>query len=198
MPTPIEDAHGRSRRPSARSGLRIALALTAAAISAAGAAPAQAATQLKAGLWEQQLQMKSQSGRLEAALKQAEAAMAAMPAEQRKMMQEMMARRGMGMGVGGPRTVRVCLTQADVERNEPPPQQGCQTQSARNGDVWSVTYDCPGQGRSEGTITLDSPTAYHGQFRLRAQADGHNEVVDMSTQGRWLGANCGAVAPMSR
>jgi hypothetical protein len=66
-----------------------------AACSFAATASAQS---LKAGLWEVSSKMTSASGELEKATAEMQAQMASMPPEQRKMMDEMMAKQGVKMG----------------------------------------------------------------------------------------------------
>ena len=56
---------------------------------------------LKPGLWEISNKMQSGSGEMEKAMAAAQKQMAAMPPEQRKMMQDMMAKQGVSLGAGG-------------------------------------------------------------------------------------------------
>lgn len=167
------------------------------------AGPALGQTKLKPGLWEHSFQMSSQSGQIEAAMKQAQAAMASMPPEQRKMMEQMMAKQGVGLDASGQK-VRVCLTPEDVARDTvPAAQNGCTQTSQRSGNTWQVSFQCPardGQPGSSGrgTVTLQSPDAYTGQFSMQMQQGQKAEQMNMSTQGRWLAADCGSVRPAGR
>jgi hypothetical protein len=166
-------------------------------------AAAQAPVKLRAGLWEQSMQVSSQGGQIEAAMKEAQAAMANMPPEQRKMMEQMMAARGMSVDIPG-RSVRVCMTAEDVARDSlPPPQDGCTQSARRTGNTWNISFQCPardGQPPSSGTgtVTLESPTAYSGQFVVNTAIDGKRDKVTMTSKGRWLGADCGSVRPAPR
>jgi len=49
--------------------------------------------------------------------------MAGMPPEQRKQMQDMLAKQGMGQGGAGGMSMKICMTREMVERNEMPSQQ---------------------------------------------------------------------------
>lgn len=167
------------------------------------ATPALAQTRLKPGLWEHSMQMSSQSGQLEAAMKQAQAAMASMPPEQRKMMEQMMAKQGVGLDASGHK-LRLCLTPEDVARDTvPAAQDGCTQTSQRSGNTWQVSFQCPardGQPASSGSgsVTLQNPGAYTGQFKMQMQVDRKPEQMTLATQGRWLSADCGSVRPAGR
>lgn len=167
------------------------------------AALAQAPAKLKPGLWEHSFQMKSQSGQVEAAMKQAQAQMAALPPEQRKMMEQMMARQGISMDSAGQK-LRVCLSPEDVARDAmPPAQEGCTQNARRSGNSWTVSFECPARNGNpassgQGTATMESDSAYNGQFLIKTQVQNKPEQLQMSTRGRWLAADCGAVRPLSQ
>ena len=182
-----------------RRMLRPLLAMVGAGI-AAGAA-AQTPPRLKAGLWEHSVTMRSQSGQLEAGMQQAQAALASMPPDQRKMMEELMAKQGVGMGAGGQK-VRLCMSPEDVARDEPPPaQDGCTQKASRKGNTWTVSFRCPARdgeppSSGEGTVTLQSATAYSGDFVINTHVDKKAERVTMRTEGGWVAADCGAIKPV--
>jgi len=174
--------------------------LAAAALTLPAVAHAQgAAPKFRPGLWEHGYTMKSQSGQMEAAMKEMQASLAKMPPEQRKMMQDMMAKQGVGMGAGG-NTVKVCLTKEEAERDMPPQQEGCDQKVKRSGNTWQVSFQCKGPPPSsgEGQMTLISPTAYTGNFTTVTQVEGKPERVQMSQTGKWLSADCGAIRPLKR
>ena len=51
----------------------------------------------------------------------------------------------------------------------------------------------------EGTVTIESPTAYSGKHRFKTtQENGRPEQIDMVQKGRWLGADCGQVKPFNQ
>jgi len=180
---------------AAGRGLSLALPCTLLA--------AQPAPKLKPGLWEHSVQIADQGGQMAAAMKETQAAMAALPPEQRKMMQEMMAKQGIGLDASGQK-LRLCMTPEDVARDEPPPaQDGCTQNARRQGNTWTVSFQCPGRdgdppSSGRGTVTLQSPTAYSGQFTINTQVGQKTEVVNMANQGRWIAADCGNVRPVRR
>ena len=95
--------------------------LAAALVAFASTAGAQT---LKPGLWEVTHKMQSSSGQMEQGMAQMQQQMASMPPEQRKMVEEMMAKQGVKPGAGGPggMSVKTCMTKEMAERNELPAQ----------------------------------------------------------------------------
>jgi len=164
----------------------------------AGYASAQ---NMKPGLWEIATQMQG-SGQTGEAMAKAQKQMESMPPEQRKMMQDMMAKQGVQMGgpaAGGGMTIKVCMTQEMVDRNEVGRQQpGCtHTYSQRSGNTMKFSYACtqpPSSG--EGQVTFTSPEAYSMKMTSTSTVRGNPEKMDMQTSGRWLGGDCGNVKPM--
>ena len=181
-------------------------ATTVAAVAlvlASATTPAQAPTRLKPGLWEHSIQVGSQGGQLAAAMKEAQEAMANMPPEQRKMMEQMMAKQGVSLDASGQK-VRICLTPEDVARDEiPAAQDGCTQKATRSGNTWTVTFQCPARDgqpatSGRGTVTMQGSTGYTGDFTMNTQVDKKPEQVTMKTQGRWVSADCGNIKPSRR
>ncbi|MES3002737.1 MAG: DUF3617 domain-containing protein [Pseudomonadota bacterium] len=155
---------------------------------------------LKPGLWEITNKMQTGSGQMEQQMAQMQQQMANMPPDQRKMMEEMMAQRGMKMGAGGPggMSVKMCMTKEMVERNEIPAQRGdCQTtQQARSGNTMKMAFTCTNPPSSgEGQITFTSPEAYSMKMLVNTTMQGKPEKINMDGAGKWLGADCGSVKP---
>jgi hypothetical protein len=173
---------------------RIALVATVLAASAH-------AQSIKPGLWEHAFTIKSGSGQMEGAMAEMQKQMAAMPPEQRKMMEQMMAQQGVGMGPKG-QSVKICITPEEAARQEVPAAEGNCTQKVtqRSGSTIKMTFSCADQPPSsgEGEITFLSPTAYSGKAVVRTTVEGKPERVDMTTTGKWLSANCGAIKPAKR
>jgi hypothetical protein len=164
----------------------------AAAVLVAFASTAGAQS-LKPGLWEITNKMQTGSGQMEQQ-------MANMPPDQRKMMEEMMAQRGVKMGSAGPggMSVKMCMTKEMVERNEIPAQQGdCKTtQQARSGNTMKMAFTCTNPPSSgEGQITFTSPEAYSMKMLVNTTMQGKPEKINMDGTGKWLGADCGSVKP---
>lgn len=154
---------------------------------------------MKPGLWGMTSRMQGGgSGELDKAMADAQKQMAAMSPEQRKMMQDMMAKQGVTMGssaAGGMR-IKYCVTREMVERNEISPQEGdCKTNYApRVGNTMKMSFVCtkpPSSG--EGQITFVGSDAYDS--KMTVSDAGTREKMTMEGQGKWLSAECGAVKP---
>ncbi len=174
--------------------------LLAAALLAA--CPLLASAQsMKPGLWEITNKMGG-SAEMDKAMAQMQQQMASMPPEQRKMMQDMMAKQGMSMGTGagGGISVKVCMTKEMAERNELPQQQqgDCKsTASPRMGNTQKISYTCtqpPSSG--EGEITFKGSDAYDMKMTTSSTVKGKPEKMTITGSGKWVSADCGAVKPM--
>lgn len=153
------------------------------------------------GLWEQTMTMKSGSGEMEAKMAEAQQQMANMPPEQRKMVEQMMASRGVKMGANGT-TLRFCVSKEMAARDATPPKEsGCEQQQVeRSGATVKYRFSCAGRdGRppttGEGTFTMTSATSFTGNSVVNTVEHGKPERMEMSMAGRYLGADCGDIAP---
>ncbi len=177
------------------------LALVVLVMAATAIAATASAQQLEPGLWEVSSKMTSASGELEKATARMQKDLAAMPPEQRKMMEDMMAKQGMKMGAGGPgeMVAKTCITAEMIERNEIPAQQGkCKTTAKpRSGKTTKMSFVCtdpPSSG--EGEFTVVGPQAYTSKMVVRTTAQGKPETMNMDASGKWLGAECGSIKPI--
>ena len=182
----------RTRLPS------IAVAAIALNLLLAASAQAQLQTQMQPGLWETTVQMKSQSGEMEKAMAQAQAAMAKMTPEQRKQMEAMMGKNGMAMG-GAPNTVRMCISPEQAAMRQIPARDGCTHAMQHSGNTTRMQFNCAGNPPStgEGQFTLLNPKAYDGEFTFTTQRKGQPEVMQMKQSGKWLSADCGGIKPIT-
>lgn len=173
--------------------------LTVVLFGASAGADAQA---LKPGLWEISNKTQSSNPQTNRAMADMQKQLANMPPEQRKMMEDMMKKQGVGMSVGDQGMVmKICLTPEMVERVEIPTQQGdCKhTMSPRVGNVMKVSFSCtkpPSSG--EGQMTFESPQAYTTKMVVNSTIAGKPEQMTMDSRGRWLSGECGSVQPMKR
>lgn len=173
--------------------------LVSAAV-ACGAYGAAAQT-MKPGLWEINNKMTSSSGEAEKAMTEAKKQLANMPPDQRKMMEDMMAKQGVAIGKGaGSTAVRVCMTKEMVERDEVATQQGqCrQTTSPRTGNTMKFSFVCtqpPSSG--EGQVNFVSPEAYTMTMTLNSMAKGKPEKMNMDAAGKFLSPECGNIKPIA-
>jgi hypothetical protein len=172
-----------------------------AAVLATGASAAGAQS-MKPGLWEITSKMQSGSGQMERQMAQAQERMANLPPDQRKMMEEMMARQGVKMGTagGGGMTMKVCMTKEMVERSEMPSQQrgDCKTTSqSRSGNTMKMAFACTNPPSSgEGQFTFNGSEGYTMKMAVNTTVQGKPETMNMDASGKWLGADCGDVKPM--
>ncbi|TNF61972.1 MAG: DUF3617 domain-containing protein [Burkholderiales bacterium] len=153
------------------------------------------------GLWEVTHRVTGNDA-MDSAMAQMQQQMAAMPPEQRKMMEEMMARQGVSLpraGAGGAMGMRVCITPEMAARQEMPRQTegDCTTQVvSRSGNSMKVRFECrnpPSSG--EGTYTFQGDTGYTMQMVMKTVRNGRTESMNLDGQGKWLSADCGAIRP---
>ena len=191
--------------------LSLAVAAAAAVALLAGApapelAQAQAQAQkLTPGLWEHRMTMKSSDPRVAEGMARMQKDLAAMPPEQRKQMEAMMAAQGVNLGVaanaGGPAIVaQVCITpeQAARDQMQPSAEGDCkQTSQQRSGNTLRVKFECTGKRpiKGDGEYVLESAKAHRGRTEIEAQEAGKTVLTSMTHSGRWLAADCGAVKP---
>lgn len=152
---------------------------------------------MQPGLWEHSFSMKTQGGQMENAMAQMQQQLANMPPEQRKMVEQMMAKQGLGIGPKGT-SVKVCISKEQAELDRVPQQEGCTQKVDRvSASTVKVAFECKGNPPSsgEGTLTFSSPTAYNGQFKVKTVVDNKPEQIDMAQSGKWLAADCGNLKP---
>ncbi|RZL29499.1 MAG: DUF3617 domain-containing protein [Rubrivivax sp.] len=164
--------------------------------AAAGLCHAQT---MKPGLWEFK-QTPQLAPAHKAQMDQAQKALASMPPDQRKMMEQMLAQRGVNVSVaGGVISVKTCITKEQAERNIAPiSQEGrCTQQFQRNGNVIQTHFVCTDPA-SEGdaTVTLRGNEGFTNDVTVRTQRQGRTETTKVTGEGRWLGADCGSVKPL--
>ncbi len=162
------------------------------------------AQSVKPGLWETSSKMKSGSGQMEQAMAQAQKQMASMPPEQRKMMEEMMAKQGVSMGgvsAPGTTTAKYCISREMAESNALPAQQdgNCKsTSSPRVGNTMKIGFTCTNPTSSgEGTVTFLGAEAYNTKMTMNTSAGGKPETINIDATSKWLSADCGALRPIA-
>lgn len=184
------------------TGRTAALAIATLLVTAVTALPAAAQT-MKPGLWEIQNKMGGsgdQGAKMAAAQAQMQQQMASMPPEQRKMVQDMMAKQGVNMapGGGGGMAVRICVTKEMAARNEAPAQnQGdCKRETMqRSGNTTKFKFTCANPPSSgEGTVTINNPESY--TMNMKMTGGRQPGTMTMDAQGKWLGSDCGSVKPI--
>lgn len=176
-----------------------AVTLLGAALFTATLAQAQG---MKPGLWETTHKSMSGSDGINEKMAQMQNQMANLPPEQKKMLQDMMAKQGVTVGDAGlaNMSVKTCMTKEMIERNEVPQSQGGCTARAspRIGNTQKISFTCakpPSTG--EGQITFSGPEAYLMKMTVNTQMRGKSEKMDLEGTGKWLGADCGDVKPIT-
>lgn len=181
--------------------IRTAAFLFAALLAAAGSAQAQ---KMKPGLWEHSTAIKGGGGEMAGAMAGMQEQMARMKPEERQMMEQMMAQRGMSMpaaGGGGPGTsIRLCITADQAARDEVPmgERQCKRTRMTRSGNTVRFAFTCEGEHATsgEGEVTFVSATEQRGNVKVTTtRAKGPPETMEVQTSAKWLGADCGSVQP---
>lgn len=175
--------------------------ILAACALAAGAASVSAQT-LKPGLWEMTSKV-SGNPEMEKAMAEMREQMANMTPAQRKQMEQVMAQQGVKMGKGGTGgvSVKICMTQEMVERNDfAATQEGdCKTTAQpRVGNTMKISFACttpPSTG--EGQFTFVGSNAYRSKMTVTSSSRGKPETVTSESSGKWLGADCGAIKPLT-
>ncbi len=145
---------------------------------------------IKPGLWEHQMTMKSESGQLEQQLEMVREQMKAMPAAQKKMMEDMMAKQGLSMDFSN-QTVRNCLTEEEAARGEFEwaENTSCEHDIVTRGEQTRIEFTCP-DDNAEGEMVLDGDSAYTGQSTAMVDFGGSPEKVTITHSGQWVSADC--------
>lgn len=187
---------------------RLAKTLTAALalpVLAATALPALATPimPMRPGLWEMTSKIQSGNNQASAALAEAQKRLATMPPEQRKMLEDMMAKQGVGMNLAGDGSIKVtyCVTREMAERQEfPMGQEGkCTNTATPTANGMNVSFTCttpPSSGT--GQVTMLGDTGFNTTMTVNSMARGKSETMTVDGKGRWLGTDCGSKAPVKQ
>lgn len=158
---------------------------------------------MKPGLWDVNTKMKSANGDLEKAMAGMQEALASMPADQRKQMEEMMAKQGVqvGAGTGGALITKVCMSKEMVERNSFPIHNSGNCTERRgpiiNGKM-KASYSCTNpQSSGEAEFIFNGDTSFAMKMKSVSTRAGESEKMSMESAGRWLGADCGSIKPLA-
>ncbi len=147
---------------------------------------------IKPGLWEHTMSMESETGQLEQALEQARQMLAAMPPEQRAMMESMMEGQGINFDFAN-QSFQNCVAEDEARLDDFSwtEDAGCQQSNvSQEGSATRFDFRCE---NAEGTILLQSDEEYSGQSSTTMEFDSKAERVTVSHSGKWLGASCEAL-----
>ncbi|MCY1405380.1 hypothetical protein D9M71_206190 [compost metagenome] len=156
--------------------------------------PAQAQEVLP-GLWELSSDNMQVNGQQMPSMQELLGQLDGLPAEQRQMLEETMAGKGIQAGGQG---LRVCLSEAQVKAQELPLQDarsGCtQEITERSEQLWKFRFSCP-DAEGEGETRFVSAREFVTRIDSRFNAAGQAGTSRMETRARWLGEDCGELAP---
>jgi hypothetical protein len=169
----------------------------------AGIAVRAAGLGLKPGLWEVKVIKQLMDGRdmaaqMNAAMGQAQQALASLPPEQRARIEAMMNNAGVGRGANG--GFRICVSPQMAQRNAPVLDKDGRCQPAmltRHGDRVDFQFNCNSngttmQGKGEATITAESIST-HTEMTTTSSNGTHQMQND--TLMTYISADCGDVKP---
>lgn len=154
---------------------------------------------MKAGLWEVKTTRQIVNGQdVLAQMQQMQQQMAGLPPEQRKQMEAMMGRQGIGMGPGG--TTRMCISEEMARRDTPlvDPDVRCQPiKMSRSGNTTRYEIDCTMDGRrtqGKGENTVSANSIQSRMDMTTTDASGRH-TMQTESQMTWLGPDCKGLAP---
>ena len=159
------------------------------------------AQSIKPGLWQISTKMDGAAGgQMAAAQAQMQEQMKNMTPEQRKMVEDMMAKQGvrMGQGGGGGMNMQMCISKEMAERSEVPMNKGdCKvTQQQRTGSSMKASFTCtnpPSNGEAQ--VSFAGPEAYSSKVMVNTVVNGKPESMTIDSNGKWLGSDCGSIKP---
>jgi Protein of unknown function (DUF3617) len=167
-----------------------------AAASVLTACPSWAAQPVQAGLWQYDVQIKSQSGQVEAGLAQAKEKLAAMPTKERKAIEKIMAEKGVSLDGSGT-IMKICIKEQDAQRGAVPIQKGNCTHKilSSNAATSKVEFTCQTEPSVQGTgdVTVLSPTSFKATAVAQTQVNGQPERLNLTQDGKWLSADCAGI-----
>ena len=175
--------------------------LPAFAVALVAIVPAAHAQTQAAGLWEHSFTIKSDDGKMDAAMAQMQQQLAAMPPEQRAQMEAMMASRGVKMGAQGS-SAKYCVSMEQAAKPAEPrlSSADCTRQDvSRSGNTIRFKFECskPQPVKGEGEMTFAGDKAYSGRSNVVTQLRGQPQPMTMEMNGKWLSADCGDIKPFA-
>ena len=135
--------------------------------------------------------------KMKAQMDEAMKAMASMPPEQRKQMEQMMAKQGLSMSLpGGPTNLRVCVSKEMASRDiVPMDRSDCTQKSKRSGNRIDITFQCTNP-KTEDDLTMIASSDMQYTMVMKSRGAKPEESMEMRSEGQWLSADCGAIKPM--
>lgn len=142
------------------------------------------------GLWEMQIR----SPEFDAMRATLDENLARMPPSLREQALQLMAGQGLALSEEG---VRACITPEQARRGPEliATEMGCTHDLQWDGKLGRYHMRCKDGREGSGEITFSSARSWHGwgEFSYPAR---RSKLMRVDYQGRWLGADCGEVAPI--
>lgn len=173
------------------------LACAALGSQAQAAAPSPA---IKPGLWQVDSKMASPDAATDNAMSMVLQQLGNLPPDQRKQLESMAASRGMAMptvGADGAVRVTACVTPEMAARKQIPTGQpgDCKSKNTDIAGGMHVSFTCANPKSSgEGKVMFTGEQAFSMQLAVTTSARGTPEQVNVTSNGKWLGASCPAPA----
>lgn len=181
----------------AMSAIRSAATLAAAL---AFALPAGAAA-IKPGLWEMTSKVPSADPAAMQAMAQAQQQMASMPPEQRRAIEEALAKQGVSLALaeGGGIKVKFCITPEQAANPTMPHNQPGDCTSTRTSipGGLAVKFTCRNPASSgNGQVIFDGDSGFSMRMAVDSTVAGQKQHMTTESTGRWLGRDCGTAQPV--
>ncbi|GGY73447.1 hypothetical protein GCM10011613_18220 [Cellvibrio zantedeschiae] len=176
---------------------------------------------MKPGLWEHTFKLNEgsigaitgvQQEQVSQAMDEMKKQMANMSPEQRKMMEDMMAKQGIKISDKGidmtsqnlhiskdGTIIKVCVTQAQIDSGELPQAENCEQKVTQvSANVFKSTFACKGEHpvNGEGQIVFQSNKAYTGTTKVTTEVNKKVQTIEGTQSGKWLSSDCGDVKPL--
>jgi TolA-binding protein len=153
---------------------------------------------IKPGLWQSQINFKTESGELEKQMAQMRKQLEQLPEAQRQMMSNMMKSQGVDFDFET-QAFKSCISKERAERGDFTLSENdeCETTdiTQQNGNT-VLHFSCDSdQAQSSGQVTFYDDTHYSGESHTTTDINGQQEHITMTHSGEWLGADCGDLQP---
>jgi hypothetical protein len=156
---------------------------------------------LKPGLWEMTSKVAAATPETMQALALAQQQMGALPPEQRRAIDQMLAQHGVTMQLaeGGGVKVNFCLSKEQAENPRLPsgqPGQCDTTQTPVPGGL-DVTFRCSRpQSSGKGQVIFEGDSGYSMRMNVDSTVQGQAQNMTVESAGRWLSSDCGSTPPV--
>jgi hypothetical protein len=178
------------------------LGLFVAGIAALSCTAVLAQPHVRPGLWDESISIKTDDPQANAGMAQMKERLASMPPDQRAAVEKMMASHGMGMSPDGkPSSIRVCITQAQIDRGfQPMGNEHCgRANVTTSGNVTKFEFSCKSQHgdiTGHGTFTAMGDSAFAVSTAADSVTPKKSTHVQTDIAGKFVAADCGDIKPI--